>query len=101
MSDFFSVDYYDNTELLFMLLTFSICGIVFGTVTDAVMQDRGFGAIGNGFLAMFGAFIGVYTREHYFGRMLTGDLMVTIISAASAATAILLILGVIKHWAID
>lgn len=101
MSDYLSVDYYDNTELLFMLLTFSICGIVFGTVTDLVMKDRGFGVVGNGLLAMFGAFIGVYTREHFFGRMLTGDLMVTIISAACAATAILLILGVVKHWAVD
>lgn len=78
-----------------------IGGGIAGQLTDAVMGDAGFGAFGNAVLTILGVFIGVYVRTALFGRLYSKDLIVTSVFAAAAATAILLILGVVKHFMQD
>ena len=48
-----------------------------------------------------GAFIGVHVRNAYFGLTSPGDIAITAIFAAAAATLLLMLLGVAKHWVQD
>ena len=89
---------YPSDALLFLLGCACLLGFVVGYITDSVMGDRGFGAFGNGMLAVFGAFVGVYIRNTFFVRMHPGDIVWTGLFAAAAATLLLLMLGVVKSW---
>lgn len=95
------IDQYSSETLIFIALAILIGGFVIGFITDAVMGERGFGPVGNGMLAMLGAVVGIYIRNTYFGRMDPGDIVVTGVFAAAAATLLLLIFGVAKHWVQD
>lgn len=101
MLQFLRLDHYSNETLLFLLFAVSIGGVVIGLVTDFVMRDRGFGPIGNGALAVLGIGVGIHIRNSFFGSMSPGDLALTGVFAAAAATLLLLILGVAKHWVQD
>jgi Na+/melibiose symporter-like transporter len=89
---------YSSETLLFIFLAVGIGGFAVGYVTDVVMGDRGFGPFGNGFLAVFGAIIGIYIRNTFFGKMDPGDLFVTGIFAGAMATLMLLLVGVAKRF---
>lgn len=92
---------YSGSLLLLLALGVCIAGMVTGYITDAVMGDRGFGPFGNGMLTVLGAAVGLYVRHTFFGRMSPGDVATTAIFAAAAATLLLLVLGVAKHWVQD
>ena len=91
-----SLDHYSGDTLFMILLLACIGGTVVGYITDSVMGDRGFGPIGNGLLTVLGVVAGIYVRNTFFGRMEPGDLALTGIFAAIAATLLLLCLGVAK-----
>ena len=95
------LEHYPTEVLLYALLALLIVGFIVGYITDSVMGDSGFGPFGNGTLAIFGAFVGIYIRNNFFGRMDPGDIFVTGFFAAVAATLMLLLLGVAKHWVQD
>ncbi len=95
------LDHYPRDILLYVLLAVIICGFIVGYVTDIVMGDRGFGPFGNGTLAVFGAAVGIYIRNNFFGRMDPGDILITGVFASSSATLLLLLLGLAKHWVQD
>ncbi len=97
MLQFLRLDYYSSEMLLLLLLSVSIGGFVVGYITDAVMGGLGFGPFGNGLLAVLGAMIGVYVRNHFFARMEVGDVFITALFAAMTATLLLLLLGFIKN----
>jgi hypothetical protein len=101
MAEFLKLDQYPADVL--WILTFLIIGggTVVGYITDAVMGNRGFGPIGNGVLVIMGALIGVHVRNAYFGLTSPGDIAITAIFAAAAATLLLMLLGVAKHWVQD
>jgi uncharacterized membrane protein YeaQ/YmgE (transglycosylase-associated protein family) len=90
-SDYFAL-------LMFVIL---LSGMMMGWLTDAIMGDRGFGPFGNGFLIILGCFVGIYVRNAYFGNIQHDQITLTGIFAASSATLLLLILGVVKHWVQD
>ena len=92
------LQYYSATELIAFLLIFGIGGAVVGFITDIVMGDRGFGPFGNGMLAMFGAFVGVHYRLALLGPIASREVVLVGISAAASATAILLMLGIVKRY---
>ncbi|MBM3607145.1 MAG: hypothetical protein FJX29_01625 [Alphaproteobacteria bacterium] len=95
------LDQYSNDTLLFILFAVVLAGVAIGYMTDIVMKDRGFGAFGNGSLAVLGMGTGIYIRNAFFGAMNPGDLALTGIFAAAMATLLLLVLGVAKHWLQD
>jgi hypothetical protein len=101
MAEFLKLDQYPADVL--WILTFLIIGggTVVGYITDAVMGNRGFGPISNGVLVIMGTFIGVHVRNAYFGLTSPGDIAITAIFAAAAATLLLMLLGVAKHWVQD
>ena len=101
MAEFLKLDQYPADVL--WILTFLIIGggTVVGYITDAVMGNRGFGPIGNGVLVIMGTFFGVHVRNAYFGLTSPGDIAITAIFAAAAATLLLMLLGVAKHWVQD
>ncbi len=98
MLQFLKLDQYSNDTLIFLFFVTAIMGAVIGYVTDFVMKERGFGAIGNGALAVLGIAVGIYIRNAYFDTMSPGDLALTGVFAAATATLLLLVLGVAKHW---
>ena len=88
-----------SSDMLIMLLgVVIILASITGFITDMVMGDKGFGVVGNGILAIFGAAIGVLVRNALLGQMEKSDLMVTAFIAASTGTLILLVSGLIKSW---
>ncbi len=95
------LDHYSTDILAYVFISVLIGGFVVGYITDAVMGDRGFGPFGNATLAVFGAAVGIYIRNNFFGRMDPGDILVTGVFAASSATLLLLLLGLAKHWVQD
>lgn len=95
------LDHYPTDTLMLIIFGIAIAGIAVGFVTDFVMKDRGFGAIGNGALIILGIGTGVYIRNVFFGAMSPGDFTLTGIFAAATATLLLLLLGVAKHWVQD
>lgn len=92
------LDKYPSDALMMIVFAILIAGAIVGYVTDTVMGNRGFGPFGNGMLVIFGAFIGIYLRNAYFGLMEPGDIAVTGIFAAASATLLLMLLGLAKHW---
>lgn len=91
-----------SPEVLLLLFFFIGTGTyVVGTVTDMVMRERGYGPVGNGCLAVMGCFFGIYSRNAYFSHAFGNDLVITGVSSAASAIAILLIFGVLKHWVTD
>ncbi len=92
------LDKYPSDVLMMIVFAVLIAGAVVGYVTDVVMGERGFGPFGNGLLVIFGAFVGIYLRNAYFGLMEPGDIAVTGIFAAASATLLLMLLGLAKHW---
>lgn len=101
MLQYLHLSHYSTETLLLMALVIAGAGFVVGYITDVVMRDRGFGPVGNGLLAVLGAFTGIFIRNAYFGRMDPGDLFTTGFFAVVAATLLLLILGVAKHFVQD
>ena len=101
MLQFLKLDHYSSDVLTLIFFGTVIAGVVIGYLTDAVMGERGFGPVGNGALAVLGGLVGIFIRNAYFGRMNPGDLWLTSIFAVSAATLLLLLLGVVKHWVQD
>ena len=95
------LDQYTSDTLMLIILGIVLVGVAIGYVTDFVMKDRGFGAIGNGALVILGIGAGVYIRNVFFGTMSPGDFTLTGIFAAATATLLLLLLGVAKHWVQD
>ncbi len=74
-----------------------ICGgSIAGYVTDMVMGERGFGFFGNASLAMLGCGSGIYTRHVFFGWWQGEETLIVGIFAASMATLILLLFGLVK-----
>lgn len=101
MLHYFALDHYSTESLLIMLMTLVIGGCFVGYITDYLLEKRGFGPFGNGFLAILGCFSGVYARNAFVGHIFGNELIITELVAASGATAMLLILGSIKHWMSD
>lgn len=97
MFDLPGFDDYPFDVIVWICVATVIGGGLMGQLTDAVMGDRGFGAIGNAILAILGAFIGIYVETLLFGRLYSKDLIGTGIAAAATATAMLLLLGLVKH----
>jgi hypothetical protein len=74
-----------------------ICGgSVAGYVTDMIMGKRGFGFFGNAFLVILGCGTGIYTRHVLFGWWQGEETLIVAIFAASTATLILLLFGLVK-----
>ena len=79
----------------------ALCGLLIGAITDSVMGDRGFGAIGNGLLTLMGCVLGLYAEQALLGPAYVRDALMTGLFAAAGATAILMTFGLIKHWVQD
>ena len=93
----FGVTTYSMTELLALVLLLSVGGAVLGYITDAIMGEHGFGPAGNGFLAVFGAVIGIHYRNLVLGPVASEEAVLIAVSAAASATAALLIVGIVKR----
>ena len=98
MLEILQLDTYSNDTLTLMMVFVLIGGLAIGFICDRVMGDRGFGPAGNALLVIFGAFVGIYIRNAYFGNMDPGDMAMTGIFAAASATLMLMLLGVAKHF---
>lgn len=92
---------YSREALMLMAVASMIAIFLIGYITDAVLAERGFGPFGNGGLAVVGALVGIYTRQTYFGHSSGDEILITGGLAACAATAMLLALGIVKHWVSD
>lgn len=95
------IEYLTPLALTLVFTGMVLGGALIGGITDAVMTDRGFGVFGNGLLTVMGAFIGMHVKYAFLGPAYARDVVLTAISAAAGAAAILLIFGVIKHWVQD
>ena len=101
MLHFFALDNYSFEELMFLIAAIASGAYIIGYVTDLVLTTRGFGPFANGCLAIVGCMAGIYARNTYLSHAYGNDLMLTGIVGATSATAMLLTLGVIKHWLAD
>jgi uncharacterized membrane protein YeaQ/YmgE (transglycosylase-associated protein family) len=101
MLHYFALDNYSDELLLVMGISVVLGAVVIGFVTDMLMADRGFGAFGNGMLAVVGCFIGLYVQNAYFGHANVNQLLLTGVMAAGTATGLLLTLGIVKHFVSD
>ena len=101
MLEFLELDQYSNETLVLIALTIFIGGAFVGIITDLVMRNRGFGPIGNGLLVVLGCYIGIHARNHFDGYLRGEEILRTGILAATFATTILLVFGVIKSWITD
>lgn len=101
MFNMLDIAQYSTEALMLAALIFVIAAFLIGYITDAVLGNRGFGPFGNGCLAILGCFVGVYARHTYFGFANGNEMVITGGLAAATATAMLLILGIIKHWVAD
>ena len=101
MLHLFALDRYSFEELMFLIAAVCSGGYVIGYLTDLILTRRGFGPAGNGCLAIVGCMAGIYARNTYLGHAYGNDLMFTGIVGAASATAMLLTLGVVKHWLAD
>ena len=90
-----------SAGMLTMALCILIAAAVIGQLTDAVMGDRGFGAIGNGVLMVLGAGVGLFARSAFLGTMARNDATLTLMIAGLSSVMLLLALGVAKHWIRD
>ena len=96
-----ALDNYSNELLIVMGATIVLGAVVIGFLTDMLLADRGFGAFGNGMLAFIGCCLGIYAHNTYFSHSSIDALLLTGVMAAGTATALLLTLGIIKHWVSD
>ena len=101
MLHFNFLDQISTEALALLIFVTAIIGMFIGYITDFVLGNRGFGPGGNAFLAILGCVVGIYTRSTYFGPTSLDETLVTGGLAASSATVMLLMLGIIKHWAMD
>ena len=97
MFQFAAFSDYPSYLLIWVAAALIVGGAIVGHLTDAVMGEHGFGVFGNAVLAILGAFVGIYVRTTFFGRLYGEDLMATGFVAAAAATILLLLLGFAKH----
>jgi len=95
------LDELSASSLAFLAAIIGLAGLLIGTVTDAIMGDRGFGVVGNALLTIMGCVIGVYAEFVFLGPAYVQDLLMTALAAATGAAAMLLTFGVIKHWVQD
>ena len=87
---------------VFELTVFStIVGFAIGYVADAVMQDRGFGLIGNGILSIIGAMISLSFAHGLLSRFEDHELIVGSGVGLLGAMTALLALAAIKNRAFD
>lgn len=90
---------FDSVFLMAICIAILVGGAVVGYLTDMIMGERGFGPVGNGSLAILGAFFGIYARNAYFYRLHGDEMLITAVAAEICATALLLSLGFAKRWA--
>ena len=95
------LDQISSEALALLIFVTAIIGMFVGYITDFVLGDRGFGPAGNAFLAVLGCVVGIYGRATYFGPTNLDENLMTGGLAASTATVMLLVLGIIKHWTVD
>ncbi len=76
---------------------FAILGaVVAGTIADRVMRDRGFGIVGNGILIVMGVCLGLWFADLRVGPADWSSANRLLLLCVAAATAVLLVCGVVK-----
>jgi hypothetical protein len=90
-----------QSEFLSLMLLLLICSLALGWMTDGVMGELGFGAIGNGFLTLLSGIVGVFAFSwvgaRYMGRYLAfNELLIVIVAASIFSVTALLALAVVK-----
>jgi hypothetical protein len=96
LSEFYA--YYSNADLLELGL-FAVCGgVIVGVIVDLIMRDRGFGIIGNAFLAVLGVTIGLVLFHDRVGPLDARQSGLIAAFTTGTATLVLLFCGAAKNF---
>ncbi len=58
------IDYHSGGDLMILGFFLTVAATVAGLLLDKVLNDRGFGMIGNGILILLGAIVGVVVAQN-------------------------------------
>ncbi len=84
-------------SLLELALVSSMLAVATGYVADAILGDRGFGTLGNGFLAFLGAMAGYGIVQTFPAVVLVDPFLAASLTSLTCAVALLILVATIKN----
>ncbi len=90
------INTHDRNELMIAAFYLAVVGTAIGWVVDFVMQERGFGVVGNGILIFLGAIVGAIVAQMNGPFATIGETNRIVLFSASASALVLVICAIIK-----
>ena len=86
-----------NKDLFLVLVVAICCCFVVGWIMDMVMEQIGFGIVGNSVVAMFAVLVGLYGYNNHYGSLTSPDLKIVMAFLVASVMVHLVALSVVRR----